>query len=233
MNIFGVGVETAKKWISFGWRSLEDVNNNIDLLTKSQKIGLKYCDEFQIRIPRDEVAKLESIVKLAAKTIDINMKAATCGSYIRGKPDCGDIDILITNQKSSQSEDERSVFLNKLIGLLTSSGFLTDDLSYSKTGAVYMGVCCLPEVNVHRRIDLRIVNRDEWAFALLYFTGSDHFNRSMRLWARKHGMSLSEKSLVVRFTNDVKGDPVQGCKTEADIFKAIGLEFRAPNEREV
>jgi hypothetical protein len=92
---------------------------------------------------------------------------------------------------------------------------------------VYMGVCRLPpEANgsgTHRRIDIRMIPRESWACALLYFTGSDHFNRhrptdyfslslslfsgpsnrwslcrSMRLWARRNGLSLSEKDLRPR-----------------------------------
>ena len=32
-------------------------------------------------------------------------------------------------------------------------------------------------------------------FALLYFTGSDHFNRSMRFYANLKGLSLSDTGL--------------------------------------
>jgi len=77
-----------------------------------------------------------------------------------------------------------------------------------------------------------LVPKHEWPCALLYFTGSGHFNRSMRLWARKLGFSLSEHSLVRRITEDVKGDPIP-VKTEEDIFKALGLDYRVPEEREV
>lgn len=43
-----------------------------------------------------------------------------------------------------------------------------------------------------------------YGYALLYFTGNAHFNRSMRLWARKKGYSLSDHSLVpvVRVKNE-------------------------------
>jgi hypothetical protein len=40
-----------------------------------------------------------------------------------------------------------------------------------------------------------------FAFALLYFTGSDHFNRSMRLFASKKGYSLSDK--VSKYSTEV------------------------------
>lgn len=34
-----------------------------------------------------------------------------------------------------------------------------------------------------------------FGFALLYFTGSDHFNCSMRFFAKMKGLSLSDKGL--------------------------------------
>jgi DNA polymerase/3'-5' exonuclease PolX len=55
----------------------------------------------------------------------------------------------------------------------------------------------------------------------------------MRLWARKNGFSLSEKDLRPRFTQDAKGEPVPGLLTEEDVFKALGLEFKLPHERDV
>lgn len=47
----------------------------------------------------------------------------------------------------------------------------------------------------YRRIDIIVVPYDEYACALVYFTGSAHLNRSLRLLAKKSGMSLSEHSL--------------------------------------
>ena len=46
-----------------------------------------------------------------------------------------------------------------------------------------MGVCLVAEK--YRRIDLQMIPRDQWPCALLYFTGSAHFNRSIRLWVRR------------------------------------------------
>lgn len=73
-----------------------------------------------------------------------------------------------------------------------------------------------------------------FGFALLYFTGSDHFNRSMRLFARKKGYSLSDKALkrVVR-ANGKKlslGESVT-CTSEVDVFIALGLDYKDPLER--
>ena len=56
----------------------------------------------------------------------------------------------------------------------------------------------------------------------------------MRLWARKNGYSLSEKSLTVRLADDLKGSPLPlKIETEEDVFHALGLEYKAPEERNV
>ena len=47
-----------------------------------------------------------------------------------------------------------------------------------------------------RRLDLKVYPVEEFAYALLYFTGSDHFNRSMRHYAKCRGYSLSDHGIV-------------------------------------
>ena len=44
----------------------------------------------------------------------------------------------------------------------------------------YMGICHMEDALNHR-IDIKYYPREEFAFAVLYFTGSDIFNRKMRL----------------------------------------------------
>ena len=80
--------------------------------------------------------------------------------------------------------------LQALVSRLHRKGFLTDDLSFGSGGNKYMGVCkCTKAVQagedewLHRRIDFQLIPRNEWPYALLYFTGSGHFNRfDQRRW---------------------------------------------------
>ena len=54
-------------------RTLDDLRTKANL-TRQQKIGLKYYEEFKQRIPRDEVAKIEKIV---CKLIGLMNKIST------------------------------------------------------------------------------------------------------------------------------------------------------------
>lgn len=97
-----------------------------------------------------------------------------------------------------------------------------------------MGMCRLPGYPHHRRIDVKVYKPEHFAFALLSFTGSDHFNRSMRYFAKRKGLSLSDKSLCKAVR--VKGEKVHvgdamPCFTEREIFAALGLEYVRPTER--
>lgn len=101
----------------------------------------------------------------------------------------------------------------------------------------YMGVCRLPGPSQrHRRLDVIVVPYDEFACALMYFTGSAHFNRSMRALAKTKSMSLSEHSLnknvVRKGSMKVFGGAPLPTLTERDVFNLLGIPYRQPNERD-
>jgi DNA polymerase beta len=59
-QVSGIGPAAAKKLVDEdGIKSLEDLKNNIEKLNNHQQIGLKYFDDFNQRIPRAEVKKIE------------------------------------------------------------------------------------------------------------------------------------------------------------------------------
>lgn len=89
---------------------------------------------------------------------------------------------------------------------------------------------------VWRRIDFLLVPETEFGAALIYFTGNDIFNRSMRLLALRKGMRLNQRGLyreVMRGPGKVKlteGELVEG-RDERRIFEILGVKWREPRER--
>ena len=82
-------------------------------------------------------------------------------------------------------------------------------------------------------MDIKVYRPEEYPFALLYFTGSGYFNRSMRWWAQtKFGLSLNDKGLARCAGNpDAK---VEGhFREERDIFEHLKLAYVAPEDRSV
>ncbi|XP_047007136.2 DNA polymerase lambda isoform X2 [Ictalurus punctatus] len=218
-----------------GFRTLEDIRTKATL-THTLRIGLKHYDDFLERMPRSEAAAIEKTVREAAHSVNPELLVVACGSYRRGKPTCGDVDVLITHP---DGQSHKGVF-SKVLQKLHQSGFLTDDLvSHEENGEQkkYMGVCVLPGPGQrHRRLDVIVVPHDEFACAILYFTGSAHFNRSMRALAKTKAMSLSEHSLnagVVRkrSVKVVPGLPLS-TPTERAVFEHLGIPYREPHERD-
>ena len=234
VGVWGAGPMTAEVWASQGLRTLEDLKKH-GKLTRQQKIGLEHYDEFLERMPREEAGLIEDVVKKAAFSINPMLQAFACGSYRRGKPTCGDVDVIVSHPDGKSHDG----ILMQLLDKLRTTGFLTDDLTLADNGQhrKYLGVCKLPgDDRKHRRLDIIVVPYNEWACSLMYFTGSDYFNRSMRLLAKKKGMSLSEHSLntgVVRKGSEkiCLGTPLP-VHSEKDIFDYLGLEYREPHERD-
>jgi len=60
-----VGTQTAHAWIRCGHRTLDDLRAVESSLSRCQRIGLKYYDEFLDRMPRTEAADIETTVVAA------------------------------------------------------------------------------------------------------------------------------------------------------------------------
>ncbi|CAF0896981.1 unnamed protein product [Didymodactylos carnosus] len=243
MNLFGqvwgTGPAAAKKWFDQGFRTLDDLRTKAKL-THNQIIGLKYYDEFLERIPREEVSEIEKVVSDAVQVLRPGVIIQTCGSYRRGKASCGDVDVLISHPDGVSHE----YLFYPLVDGLKLCGFLTDDLMYSEkvdeepgSHMKYCGVCLLPgEGRKHRRLDIIIVPYQEYACALLYFTGSTLFNRSMRHLADGMNLYLSQHRLNTGIIRNGKTKINLGTRlptpTEESIFNYLNLPYRPPHERD-
>jgi DNA polymerase IV len=237
MNVYGVGINQAWKWVQQGHTTLEDLRVNVNL-TKNQQLGIEHYDEFLTRIPRDEVTALGNIVRSAAATIDPEVEVIIGGSYRCGASSSGDIDFIFTRPSTSSTE-ELLDFLTKLTNHLTESGFLVAALVVpSKHGSKWHGCCVLSGTPkpIWRRIDMLLVPETQLGAALIYFTGDDIFNRSIRLLASKKGWRLNQRGLykdVVRGPGRVKlneGSLIEGAD-EKKIFAALGVPWRPPEQR--
>ena len=236
LGIYGVGISQASLWVAQGYRSLDDLRSSASL-TKNHVIGVQHYHDFAQRIPRQEVAAHGDIVRKAVQTADPDMQVIIGGSYRRGASDSGDIDLLIT--KSDATIDTiRTVMTDTVVPILFKRGFLQASLATTSRvdGSKWQGACTLPGSQIWRRIDLLFVPDSELGAALIYFTGNDIFNRSMRLLASRKGMCLNQRGLyadVLRGAQRVKqtqGHLVEG-RDERRIFEVLGVPWRPPEHR--
>ena len=251
LQIYGVGFAQASRWVRQGYRTLDDLLNNVHL-TENQKIGIAHYEDFGSRIPRSEVTQHGDVVRSAFQAIDPEFEVIVGGSYRRGAATSGDIDCVITHPTHPLSTI-RTLVLDTLVPQLFARGFLKATLSAttsaSKTGSKWHGASSLPSLGTPsiggqkrskeptwRRIDLLLVPPESKGAALIYFTGNDIFNRSIRLLASKRGMRLNQHGLfkdVMRGPGRLKiteGTLLEG-RDEKRIFELLGVPWREPEQR--
>ncbi|OQX78813.1 MAG: DNA polymerase III [Candidatus Omnitrophica bacterium 4484_70.1] len=76
------------------------------------------------------------------------------------------------------------------------------------------------------QVDLRVVDKDSFGSALLYFTGSKEFNIKFRQIAQRRGWKINEYGVF-----DEKDKKIAG-KTEEEIFQLMKMQYIIPEMRE-
>ena len=233
-NVYGIGPKKAEELEKSGLINIDELikasSDDSKLLNEKQKIGLKYYKDINERIPRSEITKFEKILTTQV-TPDTKLKFEIVGSYRRGAKDSGDIDVIFTTTEPSQTQKQQEELFKNIITKLSGNGNIKHILAQGKTKCLVIGH--IPPSALHRRIDFLYTPPEQYAFAILYFTGSKHFNTAMRGLALKNGLSLNEHAFTVAKTGKPLSsiDPNASFKTEQDIFNYLDMEYREPTER--
>ena len=226
-KIYGVGPKKAKQLIDDGITTIEELKNNESKLNDTQKIGLRYYEPLQKRIPRDEIEEFNrEFDRIFKESAPEGSKYEIVGSYRREAANSGDIDVIITNNENNIKAFD--AFLDKLIA----DKIVTEVLTRGKTKSLTIGQLTSSIGSIPRRIDFLYTKPNEYAFATLYFTGSKAFNTVMRQRALDLGYTLNEHGLS-KMASGKKGDKVDiDFPTEQSIFEFLGMKYKEPRERE-
>jgi NAD-dependent DNA ligase/DNA polymerase/3'-5' exonuclease PolX len=223
-DVYGIGPKKAQELVNSGITTIEELRSRQnELLNDIQKVGLRYYEEIQERIPRSEIEEYGVVFKeLFAKVSDPISKFEIVGSYRRGAQSSGDIDVIITDNTCI-------VYLN-FVNELLKTGIIVELLSYGQSKTLV--IARLPGSNrIARRIDFLYAPLNEFAFAILYFTGSKIFNTVMRQYGLNQGYTFNEHG-IYKLENKKKGAQVsEKFATEKDIFDFLGLQYKSPDER--
>lgn len=207
-SFYAIGPITAVNFYNQGFRTLEDLWTRGKLST-AQRTGILWHLHFDIRIERPEMEIID--YKINSLLLPYNIKWTIAGSYRRGEPTSGDVDVLV--------ESQPNINMDRVIELL--QPIIIATLAHGP--CMYRGILRLtPEYNAHR-IDVRLIDPESYGAALMYFTGSQKFNILMRNRAITLGYSLSEYGLV--------GQKQLYTPTESDIFTILGVKYLTPQER--
>jgi DNA polymerase (family X) len=154
----------------------------------------------------DALPEAQSILS-ALKSDRRILQVSLAGSLRRGNEVVKDVDIL------AATEDTAAVGLH--FSSLPAVGSVT------ARGETKVSVVLKSGMNA----DLRIVSPTDFPYALHHFTGSREHNTAMRSRAKKLGMKINEYGLF-------QDDRRIVCRDEAELFRALGLQYIPPELRE-
>jgi DNA polymerase (family 10) len=141
------------------------------------------------------------------KTLKDVKKIDPAGSLRRMKETIRDIDILVSSKDPE-----------KIMNRFTSLAEVKDILAKGTTKS-----SVLTKDNI--QVDVRVVDDISYGAALMYFTGSKEHNIKLRQIAVKKKLKLNEYGLF-------RGKKRIAGKTEAEMYKLLGLEYIEPELRE-
>jgi DNA polymerase (family 10) len=149
------------------------------------------------------VQPLLSYLEKADGLVDLEV----AGSYRRRCETVGDIDILATTAKGSPIMDHFVAY--KDVKEVLAAG--PTKSSIRLTGGL--------------QVDLRLVSRESYGAAMVYFTGSKAHNIVIRGISRERGLKINEYGVF-------EGDRLVCGETEKEVYGAIGLPWIPPELRE-
>ena len=195
--------------------------------------GIRYYEDVLKRIPRSEINEYNEILgKTMLETLHVygfeekDAALEIVGSYRRGSTDSGDIDVIIT----TKCPQIFILWIDKLI----KSKVILEVLSRGPSKCLVMAQ--IPGAKCVRRVDFLYSPPDEYAFSILYFTGSKEFNTAMRMRALEYGLTLNEHGFHHMIAG-TKGKKVKGpkltkdFKDEKSIFEQLEMVWKEPHER--
>ncbi|MES3159990.1 MAG: DNA polymerase/3'-5' exonuclease PolX [Halorubrum sp.] len=191
----------------FGAKTEESIAENIPFARESQK---------RTRLGDARPVADDALAYLGG--LDAVSRVEVCGSIRRWKDTIGDVDLLVAS-------DAREPIVDAFVEWPSADA--TIEAGSGKASVRAKGT----------RVDLRIVDDDEFGAALQYFTGSKAHNVAVRNRAIDREYKLNEYGLFD--VSDVEdpdadqrvGDRIAG-ETEAGVYEALGMDHVPPELRE-
>jgi DNA polymerase (family 10) len=142
--------------------------------------------------------------------------ATRMGSLRRGKETVGDLDLLVTMRPGQDKQKD----VDTVAAHILKYPQIQQKLAHGENK-----VSVLLESGM--QVDVRLLEKDSFGAALLYFTGSKEHNVTLRGRANEMGWTLNEYALTT-----IKGGRIVARKTEEEIYAKLKLDYIEPELRE-
>jgi len=177
----------------------------------------KGIERYEKGIERKPLSKVLPIANKIVSELKKNKnvhQVIIAGSIRRKEKTIRDIDILVIlkNYNDKNAKDLMDYFCKlKIVAQVLNKGTTKASVIIKK---------------FNMEVDLRLVEKESYGSALLYFTGSKQHNIELRKIAKSKGMKLSEYGLF-------KGNEVIAGQTEKEIYSKLGLKYIDPTKRSI
>jgi DNA polymerase (family 10) len=190
----------------FGEKSEQNILKAIEVFKKS-------TGRFHIHDVEAAAEKLITHITAFGKTVE---SVTPAGSLRRGKETIGDLDLLLTLSKGHTSQKHIDALSNHILEYPEIDQVLVrgeNKVSFRLDSGL--------------QVDVRLLEKDSFGAALLYFTGSKEHNVTLRGRANKLGYTLNEYAMTT-----LKGGRRVAGKSEEEIYAKLGLATPPPEIRE-
>jgi DNA polymerase (family 10) len=190
----------------FGEKSEENILKAIEVHKKS-------AGRFHIDVAEETAEKLASYIRAFGKPIEAVTPA---GSLRRGKDTIGDLDLLVT----LATRKHTSKAVESISQHILAFPEIDQKLAHGENKVSFL-------LKSGMQVDVRILKKESFGAALLYFTGSKEHNVALRGRANKMGFTLNEYALAT-----LKGERPVASATEEEIYSKLKLDYIPPELRE-
>jgi DNA polymerase/3'-5' exonuclease PolX len=170
------------------------------------------------KITRQEATEFITKLKALNKN-NTNGKILIGGSYRRELPFNSDIDILWVSKKKEWTIDKPMNTI-KLPGVVLET-----------TNGDIHRMTLVEFKNKKILCDVFIVDKFVLPFALLYSTGDRDTTLGFRVAAKNKNWLLNQYGLWMRDNPNIRVPGTENIKTEQEIFKFFGMEYKEPKTR--
>jgi DNA polymerase (family X) len=190
----------------FGERSEQNILKAVEVFKKS-------AGRFLVDVAEQEAENVVAHIRDYGKPIE---QVTPAGSLRRGKETVGDLDLLVTLAPGKRIGGTVAAITKHILGF----GEIDQTLAHGENKVSFV-------LKSGLQVDVRLLERESFGAAMLYFTGSKEHNVALRGRANKMGYTLSEYALAT-----LKGErPVAG-ESEEDIYAKLKLDPIPPELRE-
>ena len=167
-----------------------------------------------IDVADDEAARIVAHILKAGSAID---SVTPAGSTRRRRETIGDLDILVAMKAGYDKQEQIDAVAEHVLKYPE----VTNILAHGENKVSV-------QLKNGLQVDVRLLAKDHFGAALLYFTGSKAHNVALRGRALAMGWTLNEYALTT-----LKGGRNVASKTEAEIYAKLKLDYVEPELREM